>query len=226
MVITLFNPKGGAGKTALAIHGGDALMHRGYSVAIADADPLGIAWLWRDTGARKQRAMPTCIGVGKQLRRELRPVIAAHDITIIDTAGRLSDRLGAALAISDLVLVPVKPQVSDVWALSSTIETLKDAQASNRKLKAAIVLCCARSSRVASAAEDAVRKAGVPTLETVTRFYGAYDEAQTQGRGVCEHRPSSKAAADMNRLLDELERSYPMGVRAKPGRAKRVRRAA
>lgn len=223
MVITLFNPKGGAGKTALAIHGGDALMRRGYSVCIADADPLGIAFKWWNLGAGKKREMPTTVGVGKQLRRQLRLPLLAHDLTIIDTAGRLSDRLGAALAISDLCIVPIKPQVSDVWALDEVIATLRDAKVGNPRLQVALALCCARSSRVSAAAEAAVRQTGLWCFDQVTRYYATYDEAQTLGRGVVDYRPKSKAAADVNALLDELERNFPIR-RRRPGKA--VRRAA
>lgn len=208
MVITLFNPKGGAGKTAVAMHGGAALMARGYRVLVADADPLGIALRWHKLGAAEGRPVPEVVGVGRTLRQALKPRLARYDVVLIDTAGRLSDRLGAALSLSDLVLIPVKPQVSDVWALEAALDAIHDAQRARPELKVALCLCCARRALIAQGAERAIRALELPTLVTVTRFYAAYDDAQAAGRDVLSAYPRSRAAEDIGNFADELVRSY------------------
>ena len=55
--------------------------------------------------------------------------LAAKDAAycFIDTAPTISDQNTALLDLADLVLIPVRPSPSDLWAVAETVEQVKDA---------------------------------------------------------------------------------------------------
>ena len=45
----------------------------------------------------------------------------------IDTAPSISEQITALLELADLVIIPVRPSPSDLWAVSETVQLVKDA---------------------------------------------------------------------------------------------------
>lgn len=58
----------------------------------------------------------------------------------IDTPPYLMNEILPIFLKSDLVIIPTKAGVSDIMAIRSTVELVKGAQKTNKKLKSAIVL--------------------------------------------------------------------------------------
>jgi chromosome partitioning protein len=203
--ITFGGQKGGAGKTALTMHLGAEWLRRGRSVLLVDADPQAHVLKWHGIGVAKDQPVPGVVGVGDGLRAVVGPLSRQHDVTIVDTAGRHSRRLGGALAITDLVLLPAKPEPGDVWSLEDSIELVREVQHVRPDMRAAIVMCCTRATRIGKAARDAIAKAKIPVLGTSLRYFVTYSEAQAAGRGVSLYAPKSQAADELRALADELE---------------------
>ncbi len=213
MILTFCGEKGGAGKSALTLHLGALLRDRGLRVLIVDADPQGACVRWHATAGLRGYEAPTTIGVGDGLRRTVLDLAGLHDLVLIDTAGRLSLRLGAALGVSHVAILPVKPQTSDIWALDASIEAVREVQAVHESLAAYLVLTCGRRARIAAKAEAAVAKAKLPTLATRLRYSSEYDEAQAAGRGLTQHKRRSPFAAELVALADELTARFFGGRR-------------
>jgi cellulose biosynthesis protein BcsQ len=61
MIIAVLTPKGGAGKTTVALHLAGELERQGASVLLVDADPQGSALDWAEQRARDGR--PRLFGI-------------------------------------------------------------------------------------------------------------------------------------------------------------------
>ena len=120
-VLTLASRKGGSGKTTLAGHlAVQAEMDgRGY-VGLIDVDPQGSMAEWWNA-----RAAATPVYVQTGLHRVVDDVErmrdAGLDLLILDTPPSLSQTVSDIVAISNLVLVPVRPSPHDLRSVGTTV---------------------------------------------------------------------------------------------------------
>jgi chromosome partitioning protein len=124
--IVVNSQKGGSGKTSLCAHlaveaerAGDGLVY------LIDTDPQGTLSTWHEA-----RAAATPHRVEVKLA-DLEPslnTLAQRDaeLCFIDTAPNRTDEAGL-FELADLVLVPVRPSPSDLWAVAATVAALKRA---------------------------------------------------------------------------------------------------
>jgi chromosome partitioning protein len=120
-VISIAQRKGGVGKTTLAVCVTAELKARGYDIALIDSDPQCSASRWADPGNLDFPVSELALGDESVVTwaKEVQRINA--DYVVIDTAP--NDRsLGAASAISDLVLVPCTPSGLDLEATIRTLE--------------------------------------------------------------------------------------------------------
>ena len=166
--------------------------------------PQGTAIQWAEVSEAAGVRGPSVIAAGDNLRTALGPLVAQHDVTVIDTPGRMGRRLAAAMMLADLVLVPAAPSTADVWALGGLLDTLEQAREVRPDLRAALVVNRADGrTRIGKASTDAL--AGVTDLERcpvtiATRV--AFPEALAAGQGVTAHAPGSIAALELRKLAD------------------------
>jgi len=204
MVVALAAEKGGCGKSTLAINLAACWHDLGLRVLLCDADPQGTAIQWAEVSEAAGVRGPSVIAAGDNLRTALGPLVAQHDVTVIDTPGRMGRRLAAAMMLADLVLVPAAPSTADVWALGGLLDTLEQAREIRPDLRAALVVNRADGrTRIGKASTDAL--AGVTDLERcpvtiATRV--AFPEALAAGQGVTAHAPGSIAALELRKLAD------------------------
>lgn len=124
LVFSVVNPKGGVGKTTIAVHLAVAAHRGGYSTTILDADPQGSVWDWHGRspdgydGPAVQR-----VAYEDRLSDALP---AGADVVVVDSPARLDDRTGAALTIADCALVPVRPSALDLWGTKEFLGVLQD----------------------------------------------------------------------------------------------------
>jgi chromosome partitioning protein len=120
-VISIAQRKGGVGKTTLAVCVAAELKARGHDVALIDSDPQCSASRWAQPGNLYFPVSELVLGEQSVVTwaEEVQRFEAAT--IVIDTAP--NDRsLGAACAISDLVLVPCTPSGLDLDATVRTLE--------------------------------------------------------------------------------------------------------
>jgi len=124
--IVINSQKGGSGKTSLCAHLSVEAERAGDGpVYLIDTDPQGTLSTWHEA-----RAAETPHRVETSLA-ELAPTLdtlAQREAALcfIDTAPNRSDNAGL-FELADLVLVPVRPSPSDLWAVSATVALLKKA---------------------------------------------------------------------------------------------------
>lgn len=214
-VIAVASKKGGSGKTTLATNIADALDAEGWRVLLVDADPQRSALTWAANGS----TAPAVVGSDAGLSNPKRVPAWAQDYdwVVIDCPPRHGAELRAALAVADLVLVPVRPSPGDIEVLWQTITELKDTRP-DVLARAVLNQRSARSS-YADAAPEAIKAAGLEVLATEVGTRADFVDAHAAGCGVVRLNPKSKAAAEIRLLIEAIR-----ALVAPPTPAKRKRR--
>ena len=125
--IIVNSQKGGSGKTNLCAHLSVEAERAGDGpVYVIDTDPQGTLSAWHENRTAEQpRRVEIELG-------ELAPSLATLErhgaaLCMIDTAPNRGDENADLFRLADLVLVPVRPSPSDLWAVSATVALLKRA---------------------------------------------------------------------------------------------------
>ena len=212
MIITVGNTKGGVGKTTIALNLAIALKLDGHDVWLVDADRQKTAQIAIDVRASNNQ-LPTipCANYedGKTLRTQVLAHLDKFEHIIIDAGGRDSTALRAALALSDILVVPFQPRSYDVWALSDIAALIDEARSvRDGNLRCFAVLNCADPGISADNAEAAAAVADISQFEylpTPIRRRKAFSNAAGAGQSVLEIRPKdTKASAEINALVSGL----------------------
>ena len=125
--IVVNSQKGGSGKTMLCAHLAVQAERAGDGpVFLIDTDPQGTLSTWHEHRAAEtpQRAEVPLEHLAQGLTA-LKQRGASY--CLIDTAPTRTDENAALFRLADLVLVPIRPSPSDLWAAASTVSMLKEA---------------------------------------------------------------------------------------------------
>ena len=208
IVIAVLSPKGGVGKSTLAMNiaRGLQLLDGAHEVLIIDGDPQGTARDWRDAQG-EDSDLPTVVGVDRPtLHREVPRVARSFDYIIIDGAAKLQEMSVSALKCADVVLIPVQPSAADIWASADLVDLISARQSvtDGRPRAAFVVSRQIVGTRLAGEARGAVEEYGLPVFEGRTSQRVAYTEALSQGLTVLDTEPRGKAAGEIRAIVNEL----------------------
>ncbi|CAK0771586.1 Plasmid segregation oscillating ATPase ParF [Gammaproteobacteria bacterium] len=210
MIVACGGIKGGVGKTTIAVHLAVLAAMAGREVLLIDGDSQGSA---SDFTAIRREARGGDTGYtnvqlsGAAIRAEGMRLAPKYDEVIIDVGGRDSAGQRAALAMSDVVVLPFLPGSFDIWGLEKTITLLEEVRAYNDHLRALALLNRADPSNKDNlAALDTVDDIGsLHVLESRIGNRKAFRAATGQGLIVTELRPrDDKAVAEINQLFLEI----------------------
>src|SRR5687767_6859384 len=125
-VITVAQQKGGAGKTTMAAHIAVALAQKGNRVAIIDIDPQGSLGCWHSV--REEKLGEGYTGLifnalsGWRVGSEVSRLRRQCDFIIIDSPPHTETEARTAIRSADLVIIPVQPSPTDLWATKATLD--------------------------------------------------------------------------------------------------------
>jgi chromosome partitioning protein len=198
-VIAIISQKGGVGKTTLATALGVEASLSGLKTLVLDLDPQASATFWKDNRVDEALAVtaipPARLGHVLNAAEE-----AKADLAIIDTPPLAKDIAFEAASRADFVLIPTKPAVLDIVAMTRTLELIR---AVGRK--AAVVLnFCPPTGREIAEAEEAVAAMGTALCPVRIGSRIAYSRAQQHGQGAQEYEPGGKAALEIRQLYDYI----------------------
>jgi chromosome partitioning protein len=129
-IISVFNEKGGSGKTTTACQLAGTLGIRGYDVLVADLDPqqTSASWLARKGGANFAATIWPGFRYEGGIALELGKLASKYDVIVIDCAPSVKQEgTWAALLVSDMALIPTKLGPSDTDALPAAMKLTKTA---------------------------------------------------------------------------------------------------
>jgi chromosome partitioning protein len=199
-VITVAQQKGGAGKTTVAAHLAVALSQKGRRVAVIDIDPQGSLSYWHQL--REQRFGEGYTGLafaavtGWRVASEVARFRKTHDYVIIDSPPHTETEARTAIRSADLILIPVQPSPTDLWASRATIELAKAEKVPVRVLLNRV----SANSKLAGTIANELSNLTDTSLGNRVLFASALLE----GRCATEVEPSSTAALEVKTLVKEL----------------------
>jgi len=193
--LSLISQKGGVGKTTLATALAVAAEADGRATALFDLDPQASATFWHDT--RGQDSPAVSAAPPARLPHLLRAAEESGcEMAIIDAPPFAKDIAYEAARYADFILIPTRPAVLDVMAMTRTLELVR-----HYEKPAVIVLTfCPPAGREIgdTAATIAQLDAELCPVRIGNRV--AYARAQQTGRTAQELDPYGKAAKEINDL--------------------------
>ena len=199
-IITLLSQKGGVGKTMTAVSLAIAAELDGKDTVIFDLDPQGTALKWRD---RRQNESPAVIAAQHSRLLETISVIKKQGgmVLFIDTAPHSESAALAAARAADFVLIPCRPDIFDLEAIVTSIDTAQLAK------KPYAVLLNAVPSRTHDLehAREALASIEAITCPISITARRAFPRATMTGLTAQEYEPKGKAANETAELYQWLK---------------------
>lgn len=193
--LAILSQKGGAGKTTIALHLAVAAEQAGVSTAIIDLDPQASATGWKDSRKAETPAVVSAQAVRLPQVLEAAKKAGAK-LAILDTAPHSENSALAAARAADLILIPCRPAILDIRAITTTIELARLAS------KPACVVLNSVPSRgqLADEAATAITQSGVEICPVRIGQRASYAHALTAGQSVQEYEPVGKATEEIKQL--------------------------
>jgi chromosome partitioning protein len=198
--VATVNPKGGTGKTTIAVHLAVAACRASYRIALLDADPQGSVLEWhRRTPDGYDGPHVDRLGQDRTLAAAIGQTDA--QMVVIDSPAGLGVRTRRVLTNADLALVPVRPSGLDLWGTAEFLEVLD--KHVERGVTAAFVSSQKDPrSTLSDRMNDELLRHGFPLLDGLASRV-AYARSMSEGRTVLDG-DDTKAAREVLSLLDAV----------------------
>jgi len=196
-VLAIVSQKGGVGKTTLATALAVEAARRGRSPVVFDLDPQASASFWSDNREASDIAV-TATPPARLSHMLTAARDAGCDLAIIDTPPFAKDIAFEAAKCADFVLVPTRPAVLDVMAMTKTLELVKH----YGKTFAVVLTFCPPQGREADDTAQVIHQLGAELSPIRVGHRVAYSRAQQTGLAAQEIEPDGKAAAEVRHLYE------------------------
>ena len=203
--LAVLSRKGGTGKTTLAIQLAVAAEKAGHTTILIDLDPQASAAKWKDY---REGDTPFVITAPASRLPEVldRAKTSGATLAILDTAPHTEIAALDAANVAEMALIPCKPALIDLQAITSTINVTRLANVPARIIFNAVP---PRGDRVQQARE-AVKVFDVPCAPCEIGNRIAFSDSYNAGLTAQEYEPSGKASQEIGALYTYL--SSEMGV--------------
>lgn len=203
-IITIAQQKGGAGKTTIAAHLAVAFAKAGKKVAALDLDPQASLSTWgriRNEKLGENNNVYVAAVTKYNIEKEIQKLRGTADIVIIDSPPHIESAARNAIRSADLVILPVQPSPTDLWATKATMEICEQENITGKILLNRV----AANSRLGTSIRTVFEKSA-PKFIMKTQLGNRVDYAGSILTGLTsiETSPSSNAAKEMQAVLKEI----------------------
>lgn len=209
MIIAFLSPKGGVGRTTLALQVAGELSRTAERVIVIDADPQGSALDWALARTRSEHPRRfAVIGLAREtLRLEVPDIARANEHVVIDGPPRITALTRSAINAADLVVIPVQPSPFDLWASHEIVGMVKETQRFRPRLVAVFVANrVIVGTIIARALTEPLARTGIRTLKAKVSQRVIFAECSASGRLASELEPHGRAAEEIRELTDEIRK--------------------
>ncbi|MYA71177.1 AAA family ATPase [Candidatus Poribacteria bacterium] len=203
--LAVLSRKGGTGKTTLAIHLAVAAERAGHTTILIDLDPQASAAKWND---HREGDTPFVVTAPPSRLTEVlnKAADGGATLAILDTAPHTEIAALDAASVAEMALIPCKPALIDLQAITSTINVIRLANVPARIVFNAVP---ARGDRV-DQAREAVKVFDVPCAPCEVGNRIAFSDSYNAGLTAQEYEPRGKASREIRELYTYI--STEMGV--------------
>jgi chromosome partitioning protein len=208
--ILITSQKGGSGKTMLAAHLSVEAERTGDAPAwIIDTDRQATLTRWHE---RRQADTPHRGEVRLEKVMTGIAALAAQGAAycFIDTAPTISEQTAALIHLADLILIPVRPSPSDLWAVTETVQLVKEAD----KPFIFVITQAKQQATITAQAIAALSEHGRVAKSFVADRVG-YAAAMTGGNTAPEISPKGPVAVEIAALWLELKSCFHEKMKAR-----------
>ncbi len=206
MIVTLTNQKGGCGKSTATLNLALGTAALGYDTALIDADEQKSCI---ETLQDYDKSRLTVYESGKNVDTLATEVKDNFKFVFIDTPPHSHNIMFQAMAVSDIIIIPLQASPLDIRSAKRTIEACEQVQ---QKVKRNIP-CYFLLNRV-NPRTNLSKEIGtyinklytVPLLQSRLHNRVAYAQSLMHGKSVIEYNRSSDAALEVRKLLKEVHR--------------------
>lgn len=128
-VISLVSPKGGVGKTTVALTLAGAFADSGAPVTLIDADPNAPLVAWAQRPRRPELISVVEDQSEDTIQANIEDALKSSKLVIVDLEGTANLRVSYAVAASDLVLIPCKGSILDANEAAKAIKLVRKTSA-------------------------------------------------------------------------------------------------
>ena len=207
MITVIGNLKGGSGKSTVAFNLAVWLAAHGERVSAFDLDPQRTLSDVAEVRSEEGYTPLFSIHYGHaDLVADLRKKSGE---VIVDIGTADMEAVNAALSIADRVLVPVAPSQADIWSTQRFLRMIRDVQGKKRSRVCVFINRADTHPAITDSDEAEEALTGLPDAELIhcrLHLRTAYRRSFSEGLGVFEMSPSSKAAKE---FIDFAGRVYP-----------------
>jgi len=203
-VVTIASLKGGSGKTTLACCLAVQWHLKGYKPLLIDADPQKSVMRLADRD-QALGGVDLLEQADSNVWNTIKQQSGAHGVTVVDTPGFDSDITVAALAVADLVLIPVKASPLDVDRMMDTVKTLMSGVKGWAPTFRCVLTQTIRGSVISRHVRAELEEGGFPLLANDMPNRVAYAEAGLFGATPSMTMPDSPASQDISAIATEAE---------------------
>ena len=213
-IITVATMKGGSGKSTLASCLAVHWHLNGRQPSIIDSDPQRtlVRLAAREKALGGVRVVEDA---SEDACKAAQRLVGTHDTVIIDTPGFRSQATLACLAVTDFVLVPVKPSPFDVDRMLDTLHILINGVSGRRPLFRCVLTQTTRDSVVAKHIRSELVAAGFPVLDSEMTNRVVYAEAALWGGTPSLVDRKGPAAREIAAIADEVDHICQILVQGK-----------
>jgi chromosome partitioning protein len=204
MLFAFANPKGGVGKSTLAVHLAIWLGEKGRRTALVDADVQSSSSAWLKE-ASPETALFRLIS-HDDILEQLPKIQSEFDHVVVDGPAGLSEVTRTILCVADKAFLPCGPSAMDLRASYDAIRVVRQVQKIRKGPPTAVLVPNRLQSRNRLSKEflETAKSLEIPTSRGI-RFLQAYADAVGQGTVVWRMGPRAiEAATEIQLLFGEI----------------------
>lgn len=208
-LIAFSNHKGGSGKTLSSMSLAGGLAREKQSVLVVDADELQTATRWA-AQADDSKPFPAqtagLAAAGGKIHRELQRFADHYEFIVVDCPPSVMSPIPQSVfLVADLVIIPTRPSLGDIWGVKDTLALIEKAKVINEGLKTAF-LVNALQPRTQLAAEsfEILRTMNGVLLKSALHHRQAYAQCLVIGGTVFDIPGAYAARKEVEELCKEV----------------------
>ncbi|WP_430809476.1 MULTISPECIES: ParA family partition ATPase [unclassified Carboxylicivirga] len=204
MIISISSLKGGTGKSTICTNLAVCFSTMGYKTLIIDTDTNGSSVKW--SGLRPEdKPCVTAISMTdpKALRSNINRIHQDYDLVLIDGTPALSELATTIILLSDLLIIPIKPGVLDLWATEIFIEKYNQALVLKDDIHARFILNQVDPrTKLSNEISEVLSEFSIPAMKSKLNNRVAYSESIISGLSVLEYK-DVKAQEEITSFANE-----------------------